>query len=151
MSGRNHQRRVSPSFAMNTLEVIGGIIVAVLTLLGVIVNSFFGFLTHRNAKSINDAVNHRHRRTDTVGKTPPKLYDLAIENHLKLGSVENQVNELVEWRHSYDESPLNTGAGVKRFLEEFDRVRQQCEVAARCEDCPFRTDCEAEKDDTADT
>ena len=100
-------------------EYTAGVIIAGITLAGVIFNGLVALRTHRNAKSINDAVNHRHQRKRDDGSAPPKLYDLAIENHQKIERTERKVDSLVEWRESYRDSPLNTGAGVDEFMQKF--------------------------------
>jgi hypothetical protein len=112
-------------------EVVAGVIIAVLTLCGVLFNGMISLLTHRNSKEINDAVNHRHRRTDQNGKTPPKLYDLAIQNHQKIERTEKKVDGLVEWKESYCDSPLNTGKGVDEFLEQFAELQSKVEQSEK--------------------
>jgi hypothetical protein len=98
-------------------EFVSGVIIAVLTLCGVLFNGLISLMTHRNSKQINDAVNHRHQRADENGKAPLKLYDLAIENHQKIDRTEQKVDGLVEWKESYCDSPLNTGQRRRRVPE----------------------------------
>jgi hypothetical protein len=93
--------------------IIGAIVLGVLTWIAKQVNQ------------VNDAVNHRHKRKTSNGETPPKLYDLAIENHQKI--VENHqridglsedLGELVEWKRSYDGGPMDNGVKVIEFHSE---------------------------------
>ena len=53
----------------------------------------------------------RHERADQNGNVPPKLYDLAIENHAI-------AKDLQAWKDSYKDGPLDTGAKVIEFVEE---------------------------------
>jgi hypothetical protein len=108
-------------------EFVAGVIIAVLTLCGVVFNGLISLMTHRNSKQINDAVNHRHQRADENGKAPLKLYDLAIENHQKIERTEQKLDGLVEWKESYCDSPLNTGKGVDEFLKQFAELQLKVE------------------------
>jgi hypothetical protein len=82
------------------------IIVSMIGFFGVLVSALFGYLNHKHAKEINDAVNHRH---DKAGPGAPKLYDLAWENHKK-------ADELIQWKRGYDSGPLATGDRVVSFV-----------------------------------
>lgn len=82
------------------------IIVSMIGFLGIVVTAMFGYLNHRHAREINDAVNHRH---DKVGPGAPKLYDLMWENHQK-------ADELIQWKRSYDGGPLDHGAKAVEFV-----------------------------------
>jgi hypothetical protein len=121
-------------------EVMAGVIIAVLTLFGVIFNGLISLMTHKNSKEINDAVNHRHQRADETGKAPPKLYDLAIENHQKIDRTEQKVDSLVEWKESYCDSPLNTGQGVDEFLKQFAELQLKVEQG----NCKMKDDIDRE-------
>ena len=72
-------------------EQTAAVVVALLTFLTVVYNGYKQAQTARKTNDINDAVNNRHLRKDEDGKMPPKLYDLAISNNLKIG-------EIVEWK-----------------------------------------------------
>lgn len=47
--------------------------------------------THREASAANDAVNHRHLRTDANGDTPSKLYDTTLAIQTRLGELASHV------------------------------------------------------------
>ena len=83
------------------------VIVSLIGLIGVITTSIFGYLTHKHAREINDAVNHRHEKR---GEGAPKMYDLVWENHQK-------ADELLDWKRSYEGGPLDHGAKVKDFVD----------------------------------
>ena len=87
------------------------IIVSLIGLAGISVNAVFSYLSSARAKEINDAVNHRHEKR---GADAPKLYDLAWENHRK-------VDELVEWKRTYQGGPLDDGNKVVEFVDRTER------------------------------
>jgi len=96
------------------------IIVSMIGFLGIVVTAFLSYLTHRHTREINDAVNHRHER----GPDALKLYDLALDNHATTRVLEQQNkalakqgNELIEWKRSYENGPLDTGSKVGEFVE----------------------------------
>lgn len=63
--------------------------------------------------TIEDAVNHRHRHTDANGDSPPRLFDIALDNREALQSLK-------EWQESYQSEgggPLDSGEKVVEFLE----------------------------------
>ena len=77
----------------------------------------------RQATEANDAVNHRH-------KGQPRLFDVVLKNH-------GHIEELVQWKRSYDDSPWKTGEGVNEWLAKYsdrlDRLTEQCD---ECGECP---------------
>lgn len=83
------------------------IIISIIGFFGIVVSAMFSYLTHRHAREINDAVNHKH---DKAGPGAAKLYDLMWENHQK-------ADELIQWKRSYDGGPLDHGAKVVEFVE----------------------------------
>lgn len=101
------------------------IIVSTLGLIGTLGVAYFAHGARKAAREANDAVNHRHR-TGT-----PRIYDIAISNQkaiegihekinsafIKVDRIDDKVHELTEWKRSYDASPLNTGEGVRKWLE----------------------------------
>lgn len=58
--------------------------------------------THRKVKRVDarvervdDAVNHRHEKADpSTGEVPPKLYDLALDNHHVISHLKGGVLEI---------------------------------------------------------
>lgn len=118
------------------------IVVSTLGLIGTLGVAYFAHGARKAAREANDAVNHRHR-TGT-----PRIYDIAIANQkaiesihekldvafTKMERVDDRVHELTEWKRSYDASPLNTGDGVRRWLESNERRIDSLEetVAKRC-------------------
>ena len=113
------------AIALTAIAIIPGTLAAI-----------FLWLGHRQAKSVNDAVNHRH-----PGK--PRLYDeilnageLARENRLDVKDLKADVKNLVDWRESYRESPWKDGEGVKSWLKEYEERTTHCNR----EDCPRKRD-----------
>lgn len=94
-------------------EVVGTVVVSVLGFLGIFITQWTMFcIAHmkqnkvqRNVEEINDAVNHRHKRGDDCN-VPPKLYDLAWENHQK-------IDGLVNWKVKTDDRLSNIEDAVK--------------------------------------
>ena len=80
--------------------------------IGIAASAVYSFLSHRNAKQANDAVNHRHR-TGT-----PRLYDLMIR-------TDERVDELIEWKKSYEGGPLDSGKKVCEFVEGVERMKEK--------------------------
>jgi hypothetical protein len=78
---------MEPMFSEHTAAVV----VALLTFLTVVWNSFKQHKIEKSTNEINDAVNNRHLKSDSKGNVPPKLYDLVIDNHLK-------ITELYKWK-----------------------------------------------------
>ena len=100
------------------------VVVAVITLIGVMITAIFSFLTAvivsrsgKEVSEINDAVNHRHIKK---GPTALKLYDLVWENH-------TTAKELIEWKRSYDKGPLDDGHKVTEFVDHVNSKLQDVE------------------------
>lgn len=70
------------------------VIVAALTLATVVFNAINQKKIKRQVTETNDAVNHRHDKEPINGEAPPKLYDLVIDNHLK-------ITEITEWKNGF--------------------------------------------------
>ena len=96
-------------------EQTAAVVVALLTFLTVVYNGYKQAQTARKTNDINDAVNNRHLRKDEDGKMPPKLYDLAISNNLK-------IEEIVEWKNGYDESPFGNTEEINKFCDRLDGI-----------------------------
>ena len=83
----------------------------------------------QQASSANDAVNHRH-------KTQPRLFDVVLKNNAA-------AQELLEWKRSYDDSPWNTGKGVKDWLEEnrqeICNLKKHCHLHEKNQSCKEET------------
>lgn len=112
------------------------IVLAVITLAGVVITSVVGsisaFYTSRMRKdvdSVNDAVNHRHLKTGS--SDAPKLYDLAWENHVK-------VSELIEWKRTYDGGPFDSGTKVEEYVKQNNEAIKEIKEDVRKikENCP---------------
>lgn len=71
----------SESHAHLLVWVIVTVGVPIITMLGGIF--ILLYRTNANARDANDAVNHRHKKIDSDGNEPPKLYDAVLEgmNH----------------------------------------------------------------------
>ena len=94
------------TFDLETIYHVGAYI-------GIAASAIYSFLSHRNAKQANDAVNHRH-----VTGTP-RLYDLALRN-------DERVDEIVEWKRGYEkEGVLDTGDKVSEFMDAFHELEEQ--------------------------
>ena len=83
------------------------ITVSLFTLIGVLATSYFSFRSNRNSRQINDAVNNI-QKTGGV-----RIYDLALKNA-------EGVDELLEWKRSFNNSPWSSGEGVQQWLKEHD-------------------------------
>lgn len=94
---------------LNITEVIVGI----LSFLGIIISSVFSFLSHKNSKQINSAVNN-------VGPKEPRIYDIVMSNQIKLEHIEKRQTDIVNWKDSFKESPWSTGDGAKKWLAEYE-------------------------------
>jgi hypothetical protein len=97
------------------IEIVVAAITSTLGLVGVIITAVFSYANSITAKDsrriieeINDAVNHRH---DKKGPDAPKLYDLIWENHKKS-------DELIQWKRSYDDGPMEDGTKATVFFIE---------------------------------
>ncbi len=96
-------------FQVNMTEIILGVI----SFCGIMISSIFSFLSHRNAKQANNAVNG-------VGPDKPRIYDIATSNYIKIKKIEERQRELIEWKDSYKDSPWSTGEGVRKWLEMYE-------------------------------
>ena len=101
------------------------------TALAAAISAIVAYIGKRHAKegarlgrTIEDAVNHRHERTDTNGVAPPRLFDIALENRETLQDIQS-------WKNSYSdpeggEGLLDTGEKVANFVhgnrEEHQRL-----------------------------
>jgi len=81
---------------------------------------------------VNDAVNHKHEKR---GPDAMKMYDLVWETHEK-------VDEVIQWKRSYDGGPLDMGHKVVNFV---DRMEESCKKieeleivckGLKCQQCP---------------
>ena len=96
-------------FQVNMTEIILGVI----SFCGIMISSIFSFLSHRNAKQANNAVNG-------VGPDKPRIYDIATSNYIKIKKIEERQRELIEWKNSYKDSPWSTGECVRKWLEMYE-------------------------------
>ncbi len=107
-------------------EQTAAAVVALLTFLTVIYNGYRQSQTARKTDEINDAVNNRHLRKDYKGNVPPKLYDLAIDNHMK-------ITELAEWKDGYANSPLANPDDIIGFCYRLDEIeKSQKQILDHC-------------------
>lgn len=85
--------------------------------------------TEKVLDEINDAVNHRHQRTDANGDTPPKLYDVVLENR-------ERIKELSEWREGYKGSAFGDSGDINDYLtrtdKRFDRLEENVQGVHEC-------------------
>lgn len=120
-----------------TLVTAGGVVVtACITLIGTCLTVYHG----RRLNEVNDAVNHRHVKTDD--ESAPKLYDLAWENRARVNTIGSHVVELIGWKDQYKDGPLDTGDKVKQFVREtrehFDRIETKVDNIAQRPGCGFK-------------
>ena len=80
----------------------------------------------RDSRSINDAVNHRHQRVDENGIMPPKLFDIALDNHDRLKDVEVTVNDIGAWKNGYANSKLPNTEAVNKLVERVEVLTEKC-------------------------
>jgi hypothetical protein len=83
----------------------------------ILISTVWSFLSARRSKvaasqatQANDAVNHRH-----INQTP-RLYDVVLK-------TDKQVDELVNWKRTYDGGPLDSGQKVIDFMDTFLELR----------------------------
>jgi hypothetical protein len=134
---RDVTERYSVDFIPEAMEQI---IVAVITLVGVLYTAWIGYKSHSIAREVNDAVNHRHRHTDENGEVPPKLYDLAINNSLKLDDHKQRLQELQEWKRGYRGSAFPDADSINGFVDSIEKRIVSLEV------CKFKTKCDKDCD-----
>ena len=96
-------------------EQTAAVVVALLTFLTVVYNSYKQAQTARRTEEINDSVNNRHLKKDKDGNVPPKLYDLAISNNLK-------IEEIVEWKNGFNDSPFGNTEEINKFCDRLDGI-----------------------------
>ncbi len=96
------------------------IIVGGISFLGIIISSIFSFLGHRNARQANRAVNG-------VGPDKPRIYDMISSNQTNIKNIESRQKqiesrqkELIDWKNTYKDSPWATGAGVDKWIKEYE-------------------------------
>lgn len=99
------------------------VLVAIITLIGVIITAIFGYMTtvittrtSKEVAEINDAVNHRHEKEGP----PLKLYDVVMQNHF-------MAKELIEWKNTYKTSPIADGEKASDYFEEIEERVQTLE------------------------
>ena len=97
--------------------------------IGLVFTSVFSFLSHRQSRQVNDAVNNVHK---SGGK---RIYDLALENHQKVNEVKKHSEELIKWKRSYDDSPWKSGEHVKEWLDDHKHILEPCD------ECPCYCPC----------
>lgn len=98
-------------------EQTAAVVVAALTFLTVIFNGWRQSKIATKTNEINDAVNNRHLRVHKDGKVPPKLYDLAISNNLK-------IEEIVEWKNGFNDSPFGNTEDINKFCDRLEGIEE---------------------------
>ncbi len=71
--------------------------------------------------SIEDSVNHRHAKPEGT----PRLYDAIIELHQHSHRMDEKTDELLEWKRTYDDGPLDTGSKAFKFVESVHELKEQ--------------------------
>ena len=99
-------------------EATATVIVAALTFLTVVYNSFTQRRIERNTNEVNEAVNMRHLKADENGNVPKRLYDLVIENH-------GRIEDLSDWKDGFDGSKLGNAHEVNRLCERLDLIEKK--------------------------
>lgn len=90
-------------------------------ILGLLAAAFWSFMSHRQSRQVNDSVNHRHE-TGT-----PRIYDLMISVNKTTERTEARVDELIEWKRTYDGGPLADGLKVREFVDQMQRLKMSCD------------------------
>lgn len=90
---------------------------------------------------VNDAVNHADKR----GPDAMKLYDMVMDAHRRGKATADQVSELVDWKRSYENGPMDTGVkvieyveGTSKKLDELGAKVDQCKERIEAVGCPVR-------------
>ena len=111
---------------MDTLvtELAVVIVLATFSMIGTAVSAFVTLKSRKVLYDVNDAVNHRHEKK---GVGALKMYDLLWETHARS-------NELIEWKRSYDDGPLDNGSKVHDFMAGLESRLQKIEDKIEC-DC----------------
>lgn len=115
------------------------IIVSIIGLFGILLTAGSGILVamlrrqHIKIDNINDSVNHRHLKvpedhplTVKNGGTPG-IMDLLLDSHDRLVRIEVYMDQVREWRKSYENLPWATGPGAKEWLAAFDSWQKHIE------------------------
>ena len=108
--------QTSASSTDATVIIWGG----VLTLIGVIVTAVFSYLSHKNAKEANAAVNHRKPGQD-------RLFDMVADTR-------DKVIEIDEWKKRWDDMPDEIGTAdklVTQFKVIEDRIDTSSEMISK--------------------
>jgi hypothetical protein len=85
-------------------------VVALLTLCGVILSTFYARHAKTEASQANKAVNQR-------GPGEPTLYQLVLNMFAK-------VEQISKWKATYEGGPLDEGSKVRSFVEKVDSIEK---------------------------
>jgi hypothetical protein len=117
-SRREHPTDACPVRGDKMTEATATVVVAALTFLTVVYNSFTQRRIERTATEVNEAVNMRHTKRDADGNVPKRLYDLVIENHCN-------IVELSEWKDGFDGSKLGNAESVNKLCDRLDLIEKK--------------------------
>ena len=109
-------------------EATATVVVAALTFLTVVYNSFTQKRIERNTNEVNEAVNMRHTKRDADGNVPKRLYDLVIENHVN-------ITDLQEWKNGYNGSVMSDASSVNSFCDRLAKIEDKQEAILKRPPC----------------
>jgi len=109
-------------------EATATVVVAALTFLTVVYNSINQRKIERHVSETNDAVNNRHKKIDSNGNVPKKLYDLVIENHVN-------ITDLQEWKNGYNGSAMSEADAVNSFCDRLAKIEDQQDAMLKRPPC----------------
>jgi len=109
-------------------EATATVVVAALTFLTVVYNSFTQKRIERNTNEVNEAVNMRHTKRDADGNVPKRLYDLVIENHVN-------ITDLQEWKNGYNGSAMSDADAVNSFCDRLAKIEDKQEAILKRPPC----------------
>jgi hypothetical protein len=106
-------------------------VIAVLSLLGITLTGFWAYISKREASGANAAVNHIE-----AGDKP--IYDMIRDTHDDVKEIREAVSDLKNWRASYQDGPLDSGAKVLQYLHDIDHQFENLERKIQKYGCPVR-------------
>lgn len=115
------------------------LVIALISFFGVALTAGSGVIVallrqqHGRIKSINDSVNHKHTRIPedhplaVKNGTAPGVMDFLIDSHDRIVRIETHLDDMREWRDSYDGLPWSHGPGAKEWLKGFENWQKRVE------------------------
>jgi hypothetical protein len=84
------------------------------------VGAWFAARAHRQAKEGNARAGQINAAVNDRSASDPKLYELVLGMSRQLVQNTSHCAELVGWKRSYDDGPLDTGDKVVEFVGAID-------------------------------